>query len=195
MRVIVAAAGTAGHINPGLAIANKIKQEQPKSEIIFIGTSRGLENDLVPRAGYELKTIEAYGLSKKISFDNLKKLFKTYRGLGQAKKIVKQFKPDIVIGVGGYVTAPVIYAAHKLKIKTIIHEQNSILGMTNKFLSKYVDALCISFPDTKSKAKRVVRSSFDIKLTSNDTIPLKGSVASKATSFIIASNFNSVLSG
>ena len=80
MRVIIAAAGTAGHINPGLAIANKIKKEQPNSEIIFIGTSRGLENDLVPRAGYELKTIEAYGLSKKISFDNLKKLVKTFIG-------------------------------------------------------------------------------------------------------------------
>ena len=73
MRVIVAAAGTAGHINPGLAIANKIKEKEPNSEIIFIGTTRGLENDLVPRAGYELKTIEAYGLSKKISIENLKK--------------------------------------------------------------------------------------------------------------------------
>lgn len=97
MRVIIAAAGTAGHINPGLAIANKIKEEQKNSEIIFIGTTRGLENDLVPRAGYELKTIEAYGLSKKISIDNLKKMYKTYKGLGQAKKILEQFKPDIVI--------------------------------------------------------------------------------------------------
>lgn len=76
MRVIVAAAGTGGHINPGLAIANKIKQEEKDSEIIFIGTNRGLENDLVPRAGYELKTIEAYGLSKKLSIDNIKKCVK-----------------------------------------------------------------------------------------------------------------------
>ena len=97
MRVIIAAAGTAGHINPGLAIANKIKEEQKNSEIIFIGTTRGLENDLVPRAGYELKTIDAYGLSKKISIDNLKKMYKTFKGLGQAKKIIEQFKPDIVI--------------------------------------------------------------------------------------------------
>ena len=77
MRVIVAAAGTAGHINPGLAIANKIKEEEPNSEIIFIGTTRGLENDLVPRAGYELKTIEAYGLSKQISISNFKKICAT----------------------------------------------------------------------------------------------------------------------
>ena len=86
MRVIIAAAGTGGHINPGIAIANKIKEKEPNSEIIFIGTDRGLENDLVPRAGYELKTINAYGLSKKISIENIKKLYKTFKGLGEAKR-------------------------------------------------------------------------------------------------------------
>ena len=85
MRVIVAAAGTGGHINPGLAIANKIKKEEPKSEIIFIGTTRGLENDLVPRAGYDLKTIEAYGLSKKISIENFKKICTTLKATGKAR--------------------------------------------------------------------------------------------------------------
>ncbi len=89
MKVIIAAAGTGGHINPGIAIANKIKKEEPESEIIFIGTDRGLENDLVPRAGYKLKTIDAYGLSKKISIDNSKKMIKTFKGLGEAKKIIK----------------------------------------------------------------------------------------------------------
>ena len=88
MRVIIAAAGTAGHINPGLAIANKIKEEQKDSKIIFIGTTRGLENDLVPRAGYELRTIDAYGLSKKISIENIKKMYKTFKGYGEAKKII-----------------------------------------------------------------------------------------------------------
>ena len=87
MRVIIAAAGTAGHINPGLAIANRIKKEEKDSKIIFIGTTRGLENDLVPRAGYELKTIEAYGLSKKISLENIKKMYKTLKGYGEAKKL------------------------------------------------------------------------------------------------------------
>ena len=79
MRVVIAAAGTAGHINPGIAIANKIKREEKGSKIIFIGTTRGLENDLVPRAGYELKTINAYGLSKKISIENIKKMCKTIK--------------------------------------------------------------------------------------------------------------------
>ena len=97
MKAIIAAAGTAGHINPGLSIANKIKEEEPNSKIIFIGTKRGLEKDLVPRAGYELKTIDAYGLSKKISIENIKKMYKTFKGLGEAKRIIKEFKPDIVI--------------------------------------------------------------------------------------------------
>ena len=88
MRAIIAAAGTAGHINPGLAIANKIMKEEKDSKVIFIGTTRGLENDLVPRAGYELKTIDAYGLSKKISIENLKKMYKTLKGFGEAKKII-----------------------------------------------------------------------------------------------------------
>lgn len=86
MRAIIAAAGTGGHINPGIAIANKIKKEEPNSEIIFIGTNRGLENDLVPRAGYGLETIGAYGFNRKISLDNLKKMYKTFRSIGEAKK-------------------------------------------------------------------------------------------------------------
>ena len=91
MRVIISAAGTGGHINPGIAIANKIKKEQPESQIIFIGTNRGLENDLVPRAGYELKTIDAYGFDRKISLDNIKRTYKTYRSIGEAKKIIEEF--------------------------------------------------------------------------------------------------------
>ena len=125
MRVVIACAGTGGHINPGIAIANKIKEEEKTSEILFIGTNRGLETDLVPRSGYDLKTIEAYGLSKKINIDNLKKMIKTLRGLSQAKKIIKEFKPDVVIGTGGYICGAVITAAHKLKIPTMLHESNS----------------------------------------------------------------------
>ena len=167
MRVIIAAAGTAGHINPGLAIANKIKKEQPNSEIIFIGTSRGLENDLVPRAGYELKTIEAYGLSKKISFDNLKKLFKTFIGMGQAKKIVKQFKPDIVIGTGGYICGAVITAANKQGIPTLLHESNAFPGKAVKMLAKRTDTILVSFQDAKDRipdAKNIVCTGTPVKI-------------------------------
>lgn len=93
MKVIIAAAGTAGHINPGISIANKIKEEEPNSEIIFIGTQRGLEKDLIPRAGYKLKTIDAYGLN----FKRPDRLIKTLKGFKEAKKIIKQFNPDVVI--------------------------------------------------------------------------------------------------
>lgn len=96
------------------------------------GTNRGLENDLVPRAGYSLKTIEAYGLSKKISIDNLKKIMKTAKGLFEAKKIVKEFKPDLVIGTGGYICGAVITAAHRYKIPTMLHESNAFPRKSSK---------------------------------------------------------------
>lgn len=151
MRVIVAAAGTAGHINPALAIANKIKKESPSSEILFLGTDRGLENDLVPRAGFELKTIEAYGLSKKISIDTIKKNIKTLKGVSQAKKIVKEFAPDIVIGTGGYICGAAILAANKYRIPTILHESNAFPGKAVKMLSKKVNTILVSFEEAKAR--------------------------------------------
>lgn len=153
MRVIIAAAGTAGHINPGLAIANKIKQEQKDSEIIFIGTTRGLENDLVPRAGYKLKTIDAYGLSKEISIENLKKMYKTLKGFGEAKKIIKEFKPDIVIGTGGYICGATITAAHSLKIPTLLHESNAFPGKAVKMLARKTNTILVSFKDAVPRIK------------------------------------------
>lgn len=159
MRVIIAAAGTGGHINPGIAIANKIKKEQPGSKIIFVGTTRGLENDLVPRAGYELKTIEAYGLSKKITVQNMKRMMKTIHGMGQARKIVKEFKPDIVIGTGGYICGAVMMAAKKYHIPTILHESNAFPGKAVKMLSQKVDTILVGFEDAKNRlpnAKRIV---------------------------------------
>ena len=154
MRVIIAAAGTAGHINPGLAIANKIKQEEKDSKIMFIGTTRGLENDLVPRAGYELKTIDAYGLSKKISVENLKKMYKTLKGFGEAKKIIKEFKPDIVIGTGGYICGATISAAHSLKIPTLLHESNAFPGKAVKMLSGKADTILVSFKDAQDRIRK-----------------------------------------
>ena len=147
MKVIIAAAGTGGHINPGIAIANKIKEKNPKSEIMFIGTNRGLENDLVPRAGYELKTIEAYGLSKKLTIENMKNMYKTCKGYNEAKKIIKEFKPDIVIGTGGYICGATILAANKLKIPTLLHESNAFPGRAIKMLAKKTDTILVSFED------------------------------------------------
>lgn len=162
MKVIIAAAGTGGHINPGIAIANKIKQEEPNSEIIFLGTNRGLENDLVPRAGYGLKQIEAYGLGKNM-INNLK----TIKGIFQARKIMKEFKPDIVIGAGGYICGPAIIAAHNLKIPTMLHESNAFPGKAVKMLANITDTILISFEDARNKipkAKNIVLTGTPVKV-------------------------------
>ena len=167
MKVIIAAAGTAGHINPALSIANIIKEKEKNSKIIFIGTTRGLENDLVPRAGYELKTIDAYGLSKEISIDNLKKICKTIKGIGEAKKIVKEFKPDIVIGTGGYICGATVLAAKANKIPVLLHESNAFPGMAIKMLSKKADTILVSFKDAIERipnCKNVVFTGTPVKV-------------------------------
>lgn len=159
MKVVIAAAGTGGHINPGIAIANKIKKESSSSEIIFIGTNRGLETDLVPRSGYELKTIEAYGIERKISIENIKNIFKTLKSKKEVEKILLKFKPDIVVGTGGYICIPTILAAKKLNIPTILHESNAYPGVSVKLLSKKVNTVLVAFEDAKErlpKAKRIV---------------------------------------
>lgn len=159
MKILIAAAGTGGHINPAIAIANKIKQENPKSEITFVGTNRGLENDLVPRAGYKLETIEVYGISRQISLNNVKKMFITLKGFKEAKKLIKEYNPDLVIGTGGYICGPVFLAATKHKIPTVLHESNAFPGVTIKMLSKKVDLILTGFEDSKKrlpKAKKVV---------------------------------------
>ena len=160
MKVIIAAAGTGGHINPGIAIANKIKEKEPDSEIIFIGTERGIENDLVPRAGYKLKTVDAYGISKKISVKTIKNNIKTIKGFSQAKKIIKEFRPDLVIGTGGYICGGAISSAYKLGIPTVIHESNAYPGKATKFLNKKLTKILLGFKDAEKffddKSKLVV---------------------------------------
>lgn len=168
MNVIIAAAGTGGHINPGIAIANKIKKENKDAKITFIGTIRGLENDLVPRAGYNLETIEAYGISRKISLENIKNAFKTLKSFKDAKKIIKKLNPDIVIGTGGYICGPVLLAAHKYKIPTMLHESNAYPGVAVRLLSGKVNTILVGFEDAKKrlpKAKKVVVSGTPTKLT------------------------------
>ena len=167
MRVIIAAAGTGGHINPGIAIANKIKEEEPNSEIIFIGTSRGLEKDLVPRAGYELKTLEAYGFSKKVTIENIKKMYSTVKSTSKARKIVKEFKPDVVIGTGGYICGPVVWAAKKEKIPVVLHESNAFPGKAVKMLAKKANTVLISFEEARERlqnGKNIVFTGTPVKI-------------------------------
>ena len=184
MKVVIAAAGTAGHINPGLAIAKKIQEEQKDSKIIFIGTTRGLENDLVPRAGYELKTIDAYGLSKKISIENIKRMIKTLKGFGEAKKILKEINPDVVIGTGGYICGATISAAHKLNIPTLLHESNAFPGKAVKMLAKKTDTILVSFEDAIGRikhAKKIVYTGTPVKTKKqNYTAEQKKEIIQKA---------------
>lgn len=149
MRVIISAGGTGGHIYPALAIANKIKKENKNAEILYIGTSNRMEKDIVPKEGYKFVGIDILGLQRKLSLKNIKSMYLFLKAISKCKKIIKDFKPDIVIGVGGYVTAPVVYAANKLGIKCCIHEQNSIFGITNKFASKFADKVFISFKSSE----------------------------------------------
>lgn len=153
MKVVISAAGTGGHINPGLAIANKIREMNPKSEIVFIGTTRGLENDLVPRAGYKLKTIEAYGFQKEISLTNLKNVIKTFNSNKDVQKFFNEFKPDIVIGTGGYICVPVFSIAIKNNIPTVLHESNAYPGRAVNMFAKKVDRVLVGFKETKKCLK------------------------------------------
>lgn len=159
MKVVIAAAGTGGHINPGLAIANEIMKNEPDSKVIFIGTPRGLENDLVPKAGYDLRTIDAYGFSRKLSISNLVKMHKNYKAVRDAYKILKEFRPDLVIGTGGYICIPVCAEAYRLKIPIIMHESNAYPGVSTKMISKVAEAVFVGFEDAVKrlpKAKKVV---------------------------------------
>ena len=159
MKVIIAAAGTGGHINPGIAIASIIEKHNPGSDIRFIATGKKLEEDLIHNAGYKSYAIDAYGFSKKLTIDNIKKMIKTIKGFREAKKILKEFKPDIVIGTGGYICGAVITEAHKLGIPTLLHESNAYPGLAIRLLEKKTNTILVGIEEAKNylnKANRVV---------------------------------------
>ncbi len=153
MRVLLSGGGTGGHINPGIAIARYLKEKDSQTEILFVGTHKGLEGDLIPKAGFEITFIEVEGFRRKLSLQTLGTVKKMFKGYAQSRKILKEFQPDIVIGTGGYVCGPVLYAACRMGIKTLVHEQNVIPGVTVKMLSKMVDGVLTSFPETNQYIK------------------------------------------
>jgi len=148
MRVIITAGGTGGHIYPALAIIKKIKEMEPNSEFLYIGTHNRMEKDIIPKYGIPFKSIRIYGINKKNIFKMIRSLYCFITSIIKCRKIIKNFNPDVVIGVGGYVTGPVIYSASKLGYKTFIHEQNSVVGKANRFLSKYTTKIGVSFEST-----------------------------------------------
>ena len=146
MRTIIVAGGTGGHIYPALAILNKIKEKEPNSEFLYIGTTTRMEKDIVPSLNIPYLGIDMEGLDRKQLLSNIRVGKKFISAVKTAKKAIKEFNPDIVIGAGGYITGPVLYAAHQLKVPVLIHEQNSIPGISNKFISRFADKICVSLP-------------------------------------------------
>jgi UDP-N-acetylglucosamine--N-acetylmuramyl-(pentapeptide) pyrophosphoryl-undecaprenol N-acetylglucosamine transferase len=149
MKIVVSGGGTGGHIYPALALIREIQKQNKDAQFLYIGTSSGLESKLVPRENIAFKSIHITGFKRKLSFENIKTVLRFLKGVRDSKAMLKDFKPDIVIGTGGYVCGPVVYAASKLGIPTIIHEQNSVPGLTNKFLSRYVNKIAICFEEAK----------------------------------------------
>ncbi|NLX60979.1 MAG: undecaprenyldiphospho-muramoylpentapeptide beta-N-acetylglucosaminyltransferase [Tissierellia bacterium] len=153
MKYLITGGGTGGHIYPALAIAWEIKRKNKDAEILYVGTEKGLESKLVPREGFKFKTIRVQGLPRKLNLQTIKALKELLLGIRDANKIIKEFKPDVVIGTGGYVSAPVVFVASKKNIPSLIHEQNAFPGITNKILSRYVDKVLITFEESKKYFK------------------------------------------
>jgi UDP-N-acetylglucosamine--N-acetylmuramyl-(pentapeptide) pyrophosphoryl-undecaprenol N-acetylglucosamine transferase len=149
MRVLITGGGTGGHINPALAIAQKVRIERPDCALLFVGSRNSLESELVPKEGFDFKAVTAQYLRRKISLDNIKTLFASAKGVMESIKIIKEFKPDIVVGTGGYVSGPVVLAAYIKKVPTMILEQNVYPGITNKLLSRIAGKVGISFEEAK----------------------------------------------
>ena len=148
MRVLLAGGGTGGHINPAIAIANTIKANDKRAEIAFIGTKKGMENNLVAKAGYPLYHIEMSGLRRSLSLSNIKTAYYYFTAPIKAKKLLRSYRPDVVIGTGGYLSWPLLHAAAQLGIPTAVHESNAIPGKAVKMLEKDVDRIYINFPTT-----------------------------------------------
>jgi UDP-N-acetylglucosamine--N-acetylmuramyl-(pentapeptide) pyrophosphoryl-undecaprenol N-acetylglucosamine transferase len=147
MKIIVSGGGTGGHIYPALSFINYLKTVDPDLSVLYIGTQKGLEARIVPENDIAFETIDVQGFKRSLSLGNVTTVYKFIKSIADAKKLIKAFQPDVVIGTGGYVAGPVVYAAAKLKIPTIIHEQNSIPGVTNKFLSQYATRIALAFQE------------------------------------------------
>ena len=145
MRVLIAAGGTGGHIYPGIAVAKEIVRRHPGSEVKFVGTARGLENKLVPQAGFELLLIDSVGLKNVGLAARARGLLVLPKSLRQARAILKRFQPDVVIGAGGYVSGPVLLTASLMKFPTLVMESNALPGWTNRVLARFIDKAAVSF--------------------------------------------------
>ena len=145
LRVIISGGGTGGHIFPALSIAGKLKEVNPQTEILFVGAEGRMEMEKVPAAGYEIIGLPVAGLQRKVTMSNLALPFKVAKSIAMAKRILREFRPDIVVGVGGYASAPLLWAAGRLGIPTLIQEQNGYAGLTNKIVGRKAKSICVAY--------------------------------------------------
>ena len=153
MRVLFVCGGTGGHINPALAVAGYLKEKQPDAEILFAGSPLGMEANLVPKAGYAFAPVKVKGFQRQLSWNNIKNnlmalVYLTTSG-ARSRQIIKEFRPDVVMGTGGYASGPLVRQAAKMGIPTLTHEQNAFPGVTTKLLSRYVNKILLAVPDAK----------------------------------------------
>ena len=182
IRAIISGGGTGGHIFPALSIANKLRELNPETEILFVGAEGRMEMERVPAAGYEIVGLPVAGLQRKLTLSNLALPFKVIRSIRIAKKVIREFRPDIAIGVGGYASAPLLWAASRLGVPTLIQEQNGFAGLTNKILGKNAKAICVAYEGMERffPADRIILTGNPIR---KEIVPATEQMKQEAMSF------------
>ena len=182
LRVIISGGGTGGHIFPALSIADKLKELNPETEILFVGAQGRMEMEKVPAAGYEIIGLPVAGLQRKLTLSNLSLPFKVLKSIRMAKKLIREFSPDIAVGVGGYASAPLLWAAGRLGIPTLIQEQNGYAGLTNKIVGKKAKSICVAYDGMERffPADRIVFSGNPIR---KEIVPATEQMRSEAMEF------------
>ena len=182
IRAIISGGGTGGHIFPALSIADKLKELNPQTEILFVGADGRMEMEKVPAAGYRIVGLPVSGLQRKLTLSNFALPFKVIKSVRMARKLIREFKPDIAIGVGGYASAPLLWAATRMGIPTLIQEQNGYAGLTNKILGKKALSICVAYEGMERffPADRIVLSGNPIR---KDIVPADDSMRKEAYRF------------
>ena len=182
LKVIISGGGTGGHIFPALSIANMLKEVNPQTEILFVGAEGRMEMEKVPAAGYHIKGLPVAGLKRSLSLSNFALPFKVLKSVSMAKKIIRDFRPDIVIGVGGYASAPLLWAAGRLGVPTLIQEQNGFAGLTNKIVGKKALKICVAYENMERffPADRIVLTGNPIR---KEIVPATEEMKAEAMKF------------
>lgn len=182
IKAIISGGGTGGHIFPAISIANMLKDFNQENEILFVGAEGRMEMEKVPAAGYEIVGLPVAGLQRKLTLSNLALPFKVIRSVRMAKKLIREFKPDVAVGVGGYASAPLLWAASRLGVPTLIQEQNGFAGLTNKILGKKAESICVAYEGMERffPADRIILSGNPIR---KEIIPATEEMKKEALEF------------